>query len=263
MANALAGPVKLPPDFDMQSQNAASEWKFWKTTFDDYLIATGQNESEQQVKLSILRNIIRIDAARIMSTFNIPDNEEDKYKYMVQQIEKYINPRVNECFERYTSLKRVQKEGEPFEHFLTDCRHVIKSCNYNTVDPNESSEDKALRDKIVMGIKDSTTREALLRIDQLTLEKAINFCRTSEQSKQQSMEFQEEQAEINYVNKRKQKSGKNKQHDYKQKLESDNKKIFKCKRCNIIHGPRECPAFRKKCNKCGLENHFAIACKEN
>ncbi|XP_043481820.1 uncharacterized protein LOC122510924 [Leptopilina heterotoma] len=208
MANVLGGPVKLPPDFDLQGQNAAAEWKFWKTTFEDYLVATGQRESTDIVKLSILRNIIGIDAARTMSTFAIPDNETNKYKSMLEIIEKYVNHRVNECFERYTFLKRIQKEGEPFEHFLTDCRHLVKSCNYNTIDPNESNEDKALRDKIVMGIKDPTTREALLRIDQLSMDKAVNFCWTSEQSKQQSMRFQEEEAEINYI--KKQNSGEHK-----------------------------------------------------
>lgn len=56
-----AGPVKLPPDFDLQSQNAATEWKFWQTAFQDYLVSTGQDEANSNVKLSILRNIIGHD----------------------------------------------------------------------------------------------------------------------------------------------------------------------------------------------------------
>lgn len=92
-----------------------------------------------------------------MSIFNVPDEELDKYKYTIELIDKYVNPRVNECFERYNFLKRSQKEGESFEHFLTECRHLIKSCNYNQIDPNQSAEDKSLRDKIVMGIIDPVT----------------------------------------------------------------------------------------------------------
>lgn len=185
-----AGPVKLPPDFDLQAQNAASEWKFWKTAFEDYLVATGQHEATYKVKLSILRNIMGTEAARSMSTFDIPSGNIDEYKYMLDSIDKYVNPRMNECFERYNFLKRYQAEGESFEHFLTECKHLIKSCNYNVVDPNETPEDKQLRDKIVMGIRDTTTREALLRIDKLTVTKAIDFCRTSEQSKNQNRQFQ-------------------------------------------------------------------------
>lgn len=199
MFNSMGGPVKLPPDFDLQSQNAAAEWKFWRTSFEDYLVATGQNEAQDSVKLSILRNIIGIDSARIMATFEVPEHERDKYKFVIELIEKYVNPRVNECFERYTFFKRIQKEGESFEHFLTDCKHLVKSCNFNSIDPSQTVEEKALRDKIVIGISDHTTREALLRIDQLTLDKAINFCRTSEQAKYQSLNFQDKSSEVNYM----------------------------------------------------------------
>lgn len=264
---AMGGPVKLPPDFNIQGQNASAEWKFWKTSFHDYLVATGQDQSGDEVKLSILRNIIGTESARIMSTFEIPENEPNKYEYILQLIAQYVNPRINECFERYTFFKRVQKEGESFEHFLTDCKHLIKSCNFNEINPVQSNEDRALRDKIVMGIRDPTTREALLRVDDLTIEKAIHFCRTSEQSRQQSLLFQENAAEINVIQKKFERQNKNRyeQRQYKQSREQNknvkNEDTFKCRRCQKIHGPRQCPAYGKKCNKCGLENHFAVACK--
>lgn len=264
MANYGVGSVKLPPDFDLQAQNAASEWKFWKTSFEDYLIATGQHEAADKIKLSMLRNIIGTESARIMSTFNVADEELDKYKCTIELIDKYVNPRVNECFERYNFLKRSQKEGESFEHFLTECRHLVKSCNYNEIDPNQSAEDKSLRDKIVMGITDPVTREALLRIDQLTLDKAVQFCRTSEQSKHQSLQFKQEAGEVNVVKKSKGKfNNSNKYHNKNknstQNVKSDGK--FKCKRCRCVHGPRECPAFGKPCTNCGILNHFAVACR--
>lgn len=31
--------------------------------------------------------------------------------------------------------------------------------------------------------------------------------------------------------------------------------------CQKTYGLRECPAYGKKCKKCGIKNHFAIACK--
>lgn len=175
MANLGPSSVKLPPDFDLQSQNAATEWKFWKSAFEDYLTVTGQHDAASNVKLSILRNTIGTESARIMATFAVPEGENDKYTYTLNLIVKYVNPRVNECFERYNFLKRTQQEGESFEHFLTECRHLVKTCNYDNVNPNESVENKALRDKIVMGIRDHVTREALLRMDTLTLNKPIQL----------------------------------------------------------------------------------------
>lgn len=187
----LGGPVKLPPNFDLQSPNAASEWKFYQTAFQDYLVPTGPDSPLASIKLSILRNIIGHDGERIMATFEIAKNV-DQYQSMFDEIEKYFKPRKDECFERYMFSRRTQTEGESFDHFLTDCRHLIKTCKYNTVDPNQTQEDKALRDRIV------TSREALLRMDDLTLNEAIHFCRTSEKSQSQSLQFQAG-AEINMV----------------------------------------------------------------
>lgn len=259
---ALGGPVKLPPDFDLQSPNAGSEWKFWQTAFQDYLVATGQDNALPSVKLSILRNIIGHDSAKIMATFETPQNV-DQYQSMLVEIGKYVNPRKNECFERYMFSRRIQKEGESFDHFLTDCRHLIKTCNYNTVDPDQSQEDKALRDRIVTGIRDPTTREALLRMDDLNVNKAIHFCRTSEQSKSQSLQFQEAGAEINIVKKKSkyekfQRLPKSPRYDHRS---DDPEQKFKCKRCQTVHGPRKCPAYGRKCGKCGIENHFAVSCR--
>lgn len=100
-----AGSAKLPPDFDLQNENAANNWKFWKTTFMDYLIATRQDDAVDKVKLSILRNIIGIESSRIMSTFNIPEEHAGKFSYIIERIDQYVNPRVNEVFERYNFLK--------------------------------------------------------------------------------------------------------------------------------------------------------------
>ncbi|KAF2889046.1 hypothetical protein ILUMI_17127 [Ignelater luminosus] len=132
MASLGLGPVKLPPNFDMQGQNAATEWKFWKTSFEDYLTAIDQHEAPDKIKLSLLQNIIGTESASIMSTFTIPEAEMGKYDY-------------NIGFNR-------KKEGESFKQFLTDLRQLVKSCNYNDVDAHQSAEDKALRDMILMGI---------------------------------------------------------------------------------------------------------------
>ncbi|KAG5873291.1 hypothetical protein JTB14_028407 [Gonioctena quinquepunctata] len=215
---AEGGPVKLPPDFDLQSTNAASEWKFWRTAFQDYLMSTGQDQAPSNVKLSILRNIIGHDSA----TFEISQNL-DLYDGMLAKIEKY---------------KTAKRRS--FDHFLIDCRH-IKTSNYNTVDPNQSQEEKFLRDRIAMGIKDPMTREALLRIDDLTLEKAIRFCRTSEESKSQSLQFQESGTEVNIVKKKNkyQKYNKSTRSSKFNDTKNESGRNFKCKRCQTVHGPRE------------------------
>lgn len=39
------------------------------------------------------------------------------------------------------------------------------------------------------------------------------------------------------------------------------RKVFKCRRCNEMHGPKECPAYGVRCEKCSKYNHFTQACR--
>ena len=36
-----------------------------------------------------------------------------------------------------------------------------------------------------------------------------------------------------------------------------------CSKCNSTHAYKECPAFGKKCHKCGNKNHFSSCCRSN
>ena len=36
-----------------------------------------------------------------------------------------------------------------------------------------------------------------------------------------------------------------------------------CSKCSTIHVYRDCPAFGKKCHKCGNKNHFSSCCRSN
>ena len=36
----------------------------------------------------------------------------------------------------------------------------------------------------------------------------------------------------------------------------------KCDKCGLIHKPKECPAFGKRCYRCGKDNHYARLCRK-
>ncbi|CAB3252820.1 unnamed protein product [Arctia plantaginis] len=72
---------------------------------------------------------------------------------------------------------------------------------------------------------DKAIQENLLRIENLTLEKAIHYCRTSEQSKKQVQQMNTSTAvEVDV-------------------LKKTINNTFSCMRCQKQHGPRQCPAF--------------------
>ena len=45
--------------------------------------------------------------------------------------------------------------------------------------------------------------------------------------------------------------------------ENRNKRMCQCRRCGKRHGPRECPAYGKKCGRCNSFGHFQSCCKTN
>ena len=72
-------------------------------------------------------------------------------------------------------FRRKQKVGEPFGSFHTDLLRLVETCNYHS---NEKT--KILRDQIVMNITSDIVREKLLEESALTLDKAVDICRSME-----------------------------------------------------------------------------------
>ena len=56
-----------------------------------------------------------------------------------------------------TDFKRCQEEGETFEQFATRLQILIKDCKY-------PEQDKMVRDRIVIGIKNQMIREKLIKL---------------------------------------------------------------------------------------------------
>ncbi|XP_059046445.1 uncharacterized protein LOC131842029 [Achroia grisella] len=241
--------VKLPPNFDIRTQSAATEWRAWKSMFIDYLVAVGSDKATDQIKLSLLRNMMGPESTKIILSFKLSKEDSENYNKVLQEIENYVKPKSNDVFERYKFNERKQLEGENFESFYTNLRLLIVNCNYI-----ESIEDDLLRDRIVQGIFDKQLQESLLRVENLTLDKATSRCRAAEASRSQVMEMNPTCIEVDRV-----KSYGNKRTEKKFQRNINNK--FDCRRCKSQHGPRECPAYGKKCAKCGILNHFAVSCK--
>ena len=79
--------------------------------------------------------------------------------------------------------RRVQENGELFDTFLGDVRRLARSCEFAVV------EESMIRDRIVVGIRDETTRHKLLQVRDLTLAMAIDICRASEAAGRQLKEM--------------------------------------------------------------------------
>ena len=110
---------------------------------------------------------------------------------VLEALENYCNPRDNEVLESHRFWNTPYQE--PFEKFLTELKTRAASCNFQ-------EKDRMMRDKIVFTVT-GKLQELLLRVDGLTLEKAVKICRAYEQSNKQVKEFRDNSKPFWFSNK--------------------------------------------------------------
>ncbi|XP_035232918.1 uncharacterized protein LOC118204730 [Stegodyphus dumicola] len=148
---------------------------------------------------------------------------------------------------------RNQTASETIDEYVTDLRNKARTCEFAQL------KDSLIKDKIVCGIKDDVVRARLLHETELTLEKALDICRSAEISAHQMKIIKDEETAVNLVKKKLSKHNKN---TYKE-VNTDKQKTKICSKCGTSHEYRMCPAYGKICHKCKKANHFASQCKSN
>ena len=86
-------------------------------------------------------------------------------------------------YERYIFNRRSQEECETFDAFAADLRRLVKTCEYGAL------EDSIITDRIVIGIRDDSTRKKLLLKRSLDLQSASDICRAAESASRQLKEL--------------------------------------------------------------------------
>ena len=189
----------------------------------------------------------------------------DAYKDILEKIDKIYVKQVNKEYEKYLFQKINQGRDETFEAFVNRVRMGVVNCGY-------ADKDSEIKSRIIQGCYfDVLRREAFQ--GNWDLEKLISNGRSSEINKYQSKEMVEQKHDsisaINYNNPSTHSKpiSKSKSNNYlfvnKNEKKGEVKPLITpCTFCGRKHqrGKQHCPAFGRKCNKCGRLNHFANVC---
>ena len=251
MADGLRPPSLFSP------QDAAKEWPQWRDHFEFYLKATKKDKESGPTQVAILLTAMGREAVSLYKTFTWADNgDKDKLEAVLAAFTTHFKPKTNEIYERFIFLQRKQRSGEPFDTFYTDLLRMVETCAYHAAEKT-----KILRDQIVMNISSDTVREKLLAESGLTVEKAVDMCRSMEATTQyltsmstagtSPKECDSEGASAHAVQEKKSRQ---------QGRQQDRQTL--CYYCATRHKPRACPAWGKKCSYCNKMNHAAEACKQ-
>ena len=144
---------------------------------------------------------------------------------------------------------------------MTELKRLAKNCEY------EELTNSIIKDRIVEGINNDSTRARLLREKELFLERCVEICKAAEVD-DKHMEVLTDQSreprDINAVSRGKNYRGATCSGFTGNGSKSDQKSNNRsnCTRCGQgNHSYNKCPAVGKECKKCHRLNHFMSQCK--
>ena len=146
----------------------------------------------------------------------------------VESLNEHFVPKRNVIHDCACFHKRIQRAGETVEAFVRSLYELAHHCEFG------NSKDEQIRDRIVIGILDNEVSQRLQLEADLTLERAIQLGRQSEQVKQQSAERVE--TGVNEV-RHKQYGNTRRSYDNSRQPQGQQHSDAKqnCQRCNRIH----------------------------
>ncbi|XP_039304646.1 uncharacterized protein LOC120357660 [Solenopsis invicta] len=248
--------TKIPAPLEF-SGNIAENYKKFKQRVDIYMTANDFHKKSEEVKVAIFLNTIGEEGIDIFNNFQLSEVDQKKYDLVVKKFDEYFLPKKNVVYESFLFYKKVQESNEPVDNFVKELKKLARNCEF----PDEQD---MIRDRLVLGIADTTVQEKLLSVTDLKLEKAIETARAKEMLKERIKTMQNEKIVEKIEKNQPVKAKGNRRINYKpqeKKEDLGTEKEFQCRRCTRKHGPRECPAFGRRCNKCGKVNHFEASCR--
>ena len=240
---------------------------------DNFIIAKYGTISEERKK-AILLTIIGDDA--LIAIENFPADDKSSHEKLRKKVLDYFKEKKNDTVERHRFHTLVQDDGELFEDFMNRLKAQALKCNFRIMckpavpaDPTAEREaaeavyhdvtEVFLKDRIVVGLRDSGTRRRIMREKDLPLQQIIDICKATEVANIQLKKLYLSKEEVTiHANSKIVKKG-----SLKSSSSSvEERKTVNCKYCGNPHekGSRNCPAFGRKCTFCQKKNHTDKVC---
>ena len=138
-----------------------------------------------ECKTSTLLNTIGDEGNDIYETFTFEKaGDELIFDKVMQKFELYCTPKKNITFERFHFNHCVQEKEESSDQFITRLKHLSQTCEFGVL------ENSLIKDRIVYGIRNDSTRENYLEKRTLPWKKLKKICRAAEMAKMQINELQ-------------------------------------------------------------------------
>ncbi|UYV79312.1 hypothetical protein LAZ67_17002102 [Cordylochernes scorpioides] len=245
-ADILTKPLPRPTFEKLRYNLAAENWRFFKSQWDNYRVATELNKKDNNVIRAIFLSLIGKDCFNVFLNLDLKEDEKNSLPKIIEALNNHFTPQKNVIYERYIFNTSNQEEKEGIDSYTNRLRGLASSCEYDIL------SEELIRDRIVLGIKDNRVRKKLLMEPKLNLSSAIDICRTAEVTEQQITKLTGQESEDVKWNKKYERK--------KEETKATNETfedIINCSYCGSKHRKASCPAYGKICTWCNRKNHFS------
>ena len=237
--------LPIPEAMSVTSGNIAENWSYFREQWTDYEVATGLIGKDEKVRVATLRGVMGKDCYNIYKRLPLEEDQKEKVKSILDSLEEYFKPARNITYERFVFNTCDQQGHESTDEYVNRLRGLSESCEFGTL------RDSLIKDRIVLGTKNKQVQVTLLNYKDLTLDKALSICRSSELTEQHLTKINDvSTSTVSAI-----------RTEGMEKKTRDRKEDQNCKYCGLKHAKRNCPAYGKTCHKCRRKNHFATVCK--
>ena len=233
------GAPARPPQPLVFGPNKAESWKMFRRRWSNVCILSDMAAKPRSYQVAMLEISLGDEAICLYDGFQFATPREHRTTTeIVTAFDEFAVGEANETFERYKFNNRKQEEGESFDDFHAALRVLAKTCNFC-----HTCASSMIRDRIILGIRESETRQELLKICRLSLDVCVDVCRAAESAISHRTVLDDVCEPVHVVN---------------------NGRLLKreCRYCGRHHAPKKemCPAYGKTCNNCGGKDNFERKC---
>ena len=109
-----------------------------------------EGEARQACLLCPLLYCMGEESGDVLTTTKIEEADRQKYDKVIYKFDGFIKVRRNTVFERAKFNRRNQRDDESVEQYITALFHLRETCDFG-----DGLADELLRDRIIVGIRDT------------------------------------------------------------------------------------------------------------
>ena len=277
------GLLETGPKLDWTRDNKIFDrYQIWKEKV-ELIFSSALEESSSKQKVSYLRywmgeqGIPLVKKWTALGKLDFSSSEEDALSsgYILQNywnlLEAEFKPKGNKLLSVIELWTRSKQSSKTLNEWLTYVYNLVESCDYG------DSSERIIRDVLIIGCNSDKAKDKIVRQgEKIKLQDVIEILQLEDSTRQTLTEMTSTTQKIHYASYEKKKGTGKKQKfqsnsnsssssssGQKQDSTGSQKLCYRCSKNYTKGHEKVCKALNAKCNACGVEGHFEIACKKS